>query len=317
MYLPASSNLANLRGYKDKYVDADQPGAFEFLVAVAFHRIFCLPLQTKDTEDDSIKHRVIWYGQHDKIDNKIHKSPSGPDCFCFAYGVYILIECTLRGNSSNQWRKEFVESLKHYDDYARASGIKKDDFFLALVAPEFHKDTYTGFKQKVIEGYNIAMLDCASLAKISKTCESNTTFRHLDLRYLMKKIVSILKDSASLAAFRKDRNRWIAEWKIELLKQEKTVYFGLKSYEAMKRVGRNTVGVSDIMLELQKDRKINTYLQKLGGGDLSIYIRDGLLNERLARLVETPDEDLFRRVDGSDFKARGLRLIDAVERIDK
>lgn len=317
MLLPASSNLLGLEQYLDRYVAADQPAAFEFLVGAAFHKIFYLPFQTKDTEDNTVKHRLIWYGRFDKRNNRFYLSPSGPDSVCFAYGFYILIECTLRGNVSNQWRREFVECLNHYDEFVSAGNLDRSEVYLTLIAPEFHRNTYTGFQQKAIEGYNILMLESSTLGRISSMCENVSTLRHLDLRHLVNSVVKKLRESGSLGSFKKDLNRCIADWEVDLLKQEKTVYFGLKSYEAMKKVGRKIVGISDIMLTLERDRKFERYLNKLGGGDLSSLIREGLIRERLARIVETSIEDCFCRVDSIDFKARGLRLIESVESINR
>ncbi len=319
MYLPAESNLAKakLRAYLDRYKVSEQPAAFEFLAAIAFHRIFHLPLQLENIEDESVKHYVIWNGRFDKINRRFCPSPSGPDSICYAYGFYVLIENTLRGNVANQWRKEFVESITHYDNFVTTRAVERRDVFLALIAPEFHKNTYTGFKQKAIEGYNILMLDSSTLAEISSICESITTLRHLDLLHLVRSMVKKFKESGSLASFRKDLNRCIADWELDLLRQEKTVYFGLKAYEAMKKIGRNVVGISDIMLKLERDSAFERYLSILGGGILADYIKEGLIRERLARIVETPVEDIFCVVNGTDFRARGLRLIESVESINK
>lgn len=319
MYIPAVSNLAKakLRTYLDRYASSEQPAAFEFLSAIAFHRIFYLPLQLKDTEDQSVKYYVIWNGNFDKKNKKLCPSASGPDSICYAYGFYVLIENTLRGNVANQWRKEFVESISHYDNFVSTRSVEKKDVFLALIAPDFHKNTYTGFKQKAIEGYNILMLDSSVLAKISGICNNITTLRHLDLVHLARCAVKKFAESASLASFRKDLSKSIENWELDLLKQEKTVYFGLKAYETMKKIGRRVVGASDILLKLERDRNFERYLRKLGGGDLSVHIKKGLISERLARLVETPHEDVFCVVNGIDFKARGLRLIESVESINR
>ncbi|MCJ7768223.1 hypothetical protein MUP79_07510, partial [Candidatus Bathyarchaeota archaeon] len=174
----------------------------------------------------------------------------------------MLIEGTLRGNVSNQWRKEFVESLNHYDEFLRRENVERNDVYLALVAPQFHQSTYTGFKQKALEGYNLVMLECGSLAKICIISEGIRTLRQLDLRHLIKGLVRELRQSGSLASFRGNVGRCIGDWEVEMLKQERTVYFGLKAYEVMKRAGTNIVGVSDIMLGLNKDRQFERYFRK-------------------------------------------------------
>lgn len=318
MKVPAASCLSRLNEYLSRYAQADQSAAFELLVAAAFREVFHLPLQSADTtENDAAKHRVVWLGRVDKTNKRLLCASSGADSICFGYGFNILIESTRRGNVAAQWRREFVECIRHHDDFVSAKNLSRQDVFLAIVAPEFHRDTYTGFKQKAAEGYNVLMVDCPSLVRLKRICDCVLTVRHLDLRHLMKGIVKKLRESVSLPNFMRDVRRHLDDWELDLLKQEQTVYFGLKSYEAMKKAGRNIVGVSDIMLKLHRDPRFERCIRKLGVGDLTQYIKDGLLKERLARIVEAPSEDLFCRVDGVDFKSRGLRLIRAVESLDQ
>jgi len=317
MYLPASSNLIKLRRYLDRFAQEEQPDAFEFLVASAFKHAFHLPFQTEITKDDKEKNRVIWHGWIDKNSGKIHKSDSGQDATCFAYGFYILLESTLIGNSRRQWRREFMQAITHYENFLAHGNLSKEDVYTMLVAPDFHNDTYVGFKQKAVDGINIMIMKAAELGKLSEICKKIRTLRHLDLRHLFKKMVTKLCESTSLAYFKKDISKCIAEWEEDLIRQEKTVYFGLKSYEAMKKVGRDIVGASEIMSNLDKDKRFERYIKKLGEGDLSKLIKEALLNEKLARIVLSPREDFFCKVEESDFRARGLRLIGAVERIDK
>ena len=139
------------------------------------------------------------------------------------------------------------------------------------------------------------------------------TVRHLDLRLLFNDIVRVLRDSTSFNRFRRELTKSISEWQKDVLKKEKTIFFGLKSYEAMKKVGRSIVGTSDILLNLYKDRKFNRYIEIIGGGDLAYYIKEGLLSERLACLITTPVEDCFCKVNKADYSARALRLIKEVE----
>lgn len=317
MLLPASSNLMKTEEYLNRYAAAERPGAFEFLVAGAFAQSLHLPFQSRKTEDNTVEHRVLWYGHYDRKNKKFSYSPAGADSICFAYGYYVLIEATTRGNVANQWRREFVESITHYDNFISERNLEKRDVYLALVAPEFHRNTYTGFKQKTLEGNHILLLESATLARISKICKNVPTLLHLDLRKLLRDMVGELRNSGSLKGLRKGFSKCITDWEVNLLRQEKTVYFGLKGYEAMKRIGRNTVGMSEIMIEFQRDGKLEYCLRKLDGGDLADYVKEGLLTERLARFVPGPDDDLFRKVDGADFRARSLRVIREVEAVER
>lgn len=308
------SNLFNLQRFLKRYRQNDQPAAFEYLVSNAFSQLLFLPFQTKDNEDNTIRHRVIWYGSVKK-NKTISPSPAGPDTICYAFSYYILIECTLR-HGANQWRKEFVESIKHFNSFIKNSKVDKKDVYLTLAIPKLHKDTYTGFKQKANEGINIILIESPCLARINDISKMAFTVRHLDIRQLFNNLTNKLRESTSFDKFRNEINQHISEWGKDVLKREKTVFFGIRSYAAMKKAGKNIVGTSDILTNLFRDRIFNNYLKILGGGDLTSYIKDGLLKEKLACLVTTPDEDLFCKVKSIDFRERGFRFIKAVEDIN-
>lgn len=311
--LPASTDLLNLNQYLHQY-PKEHAAAFEYLIASAFSQIFYLPFQSKDTINNKEKYRVIWYGKVNK-NNVISKSPSGVDSICFAYRFYILIECSLRFGA-NQWRKEFIESLKHYKKFIKSKKVSEDVVFLTIVVPKLHKDTFTGFQQKAKEGLNIILLESPFLAKIVDTAKLISTIRHLDLRQLLKTMVKQLRESTSCKKFKINMRKYIIEWHEEILKRERNVFFGLKAYEAIKKVGKHTVATSDILVNLNRDHDFNYYLKVLGG-DPKLHIKDGLLSERLACLIIVPEEeDFFCKVDSIDFKERGLRLIKNVEKID-
>lgn len=316
--LPSCTNLINLDRYKKRYAQKYQPAAFEYLVASAFSQILYLPLQTKDSDNNSIKHRVIWYGSIDQKKKIISKSPSGPDCICFGYGFYMLVECTLL-KGADQWRREFVVSLKHYNDFMKVESIDKKDIYLVIIAPKIHEDTYTGFKQKVIEGLNIILLEPTHLAKICDISKIILVIRQLDMRCLFNELIEELRESTSLNSFRSDLRKSIDRWGKKMLKTAKTVFFGLRAYEAMKKVerrtGRSTIGTSEIVSEFHKDRKLKDCIKILGGEDLVSFIKEGLLSERLAYLIPTSYESLFCIVNRIDFTAIGLRLIRAVRKI--
>ncbi len=129
--LPSHSNLTNHKRYINRFGQKDQSAAFEYLVASVFSKILYLSFQSKDTEDASIKHRVIWHGSFNKRLNTISKSPSGPDATCFCYGFDNLIETTLKVGTG-QWRKEFIESLKHHDDFVTNNNVNKKDVYSAI-----------------------------------------------------------------------------------------------------------------------------------------------------------------------------------------
>lgn len=310
MPLPAYSNLINYKGFLQRYPQRQQPAAFEYLSASSFGKIFNVPFQSKDNEDNTVKYRAFWNG----CVSAMTQSPSGVDSICYAFGFYALIESTLR-LGLNQWRKEFNESISHYDDFIANNQVKKEDVYLIMIAPKLHTATYECFKQKVKEEYNFIVLESTCVAKIGDTVKIVPTVRHLDLRQLFRRMTNVLKDSISFKKFKIELNKCITDWHNNILKRERTVFFGLRAYEAIKRIGKKTVGVSDILANLNKDKSFNYYMNKLGGDEIS-HIREGLLYQGLACWIETPYEDFFCRVDKIDFTARTKRLITAVEKID-
>lgn len=82
-------------------------------------------------------------------------------------------------------------------------------------------------------------------------------------------------------------------------------------------MGRNTVGASEILGILGQDSGFRNFIKEIGITDEYRAIKDGLLNEKMAWLIPTPiGEDFFCRTGKSDFKERGLRLIDRLEKLN-
>ena len=318
--LPSLSNLINLKQYLKRY-SKYQPAAFEYLVASAFSQIFHLPFQSKDNEDNTVNHRVIWYGSVNKKSKTISKSPSGPDSICFAYGFYVLIESTLR-DGANQWRKEFIESLKHYDDFVGAKNADRKDVYLILTTRKLHKDTFTGFQQKVKEGYNIILLETSFLAKIGNIAHAVFTVKHSDLRQLFNAIVKVLRESTSFGKFRGNLNQGISEWQKDVHKAGKMTFIGVKSYEAICKAvyqkGRANLSVGEIFRRLLKDPIVKDYFEIIDDKPLISYIEQSLVDQGLGVVVgeSSQTEPLFEPVHSADFKGRGLRLIKTVEGIN-
>lgn len=309
---PASSNLSKLDKFMNRYPQNNQPAAFEHLVSVVFSRIFFLPFQTANTRNDRVIQRVLWTGQHSG--NVIAKSPGGSDAVVFAHGFHVLVEATLR-TGKNQWKKEFSECVNHYDDFVSRNTLDRKRVYAAIVTPEIHRDTHLCFRAIADDNYNFVLLSATQLWKIADTVQSLVSVRHLDICDLFHKISATLRNSHNLAGFESQAGTVIATWQSDTIKQERTVFFGLRCYEAMKDTGRTVVGTSDIIVRLERDERFNRYLS-LAGGELPKVIRESLITERLARLIPTPDEDFFCRVKSGDFKARCVRLVQEVQRRD-
>ncbi len=307
-------NMGLLDKYLKRFPPNHQPAAFEYLVANAFSQILFLPFQSKKTDDARIIHRVLWPGEFSAKKKIIKKSPSGSDAVCYAFGFYILVECTLK-DGANQWRGEFVESMRHYEDFANRNSVNKDNLYLALMAKKLHHDTFMALHQKAIEEYRILLLEPDCLAKIWLYSKVAFTSRHLDFRVLMNELFENLRSSTSLDQYRQETGALVIRWGKCILKNEREVFFGLKSLDAMNKIGRNTVGTSEILIKLQRDRSCKFYIDNLGHLDLTAQIKEGLLHEKFAHLITAPNESLFCRVESPDYRARSTRLIEKVEEI--
>lgn len=296
-------------------IKTKKPAWFEYIVADAFRQIFYLPLYTADTDNSRVPHRVVWNGSIDKKRKAISKSPSGPDSICHACGFHILIESTLR-SGANQWRKEYVESIRHRSKFVRDKGLDKKDVYVILVTPKLHKETYEGFKPKVMSGDNFILLETPVLAKIFETCKLALTVKHLDLCMLFKDLVEELRKSESFSNFLSGTNEHLLKWQKDILGEEKTVFFGFTSYKTIRTIGGSLVAMSQILTKLQRDRRFKRYTRIIDVGDPQTCIKNGLLAEKLAHLIRTPvKEEFFCPVHVADFKLRLLKLTDTMEKI--
>jgi len=319
--IPSYTNLTRLRQYLKRFPGKDQPAAFEYLVAGAFSQIFDLTLQTKDNEDSSIKHRVIWYGKINKKIKTIVKSPTGPDSICFACGFYVLFESTLR-DGANQWRREFIESIKHYDKFVKQQRVNKRDVYLILIVRRLHKDTFNGFQQKALGGYNIILLEASLIAQICNIIKAVFTVRNTDLRQLFNNLVKALRESTSFRRFRDNIDQYISEWQKDIHKTGKIPFLGVRSYEtickAVHQKGRANLSTGEIYRKLLKDPIVKDYFEVIGDKPLISYVEKSLIDQGLGVVVGTTsqNEPLFEPVHIADFKRRVLRLIKTVENLN-
>jgi hypothetical protein len=271
--------LRNLRDhgrYLDQFPYYEQSAHFEHLIAQAFAHLLHLPFYTSDNDDANVIHRVTWRGS---IEN-ISTAPRGPDAVAYAYEHCVLIETTLK-KGTNQWAQEFASSVRHYEDFVNEGGLNREDTYLILVAPEFHRDTYRSIRQKDIEGFNFVLLEVSALAKILDTSILAFTIRHLDLRDLYHGLQERCKRSSTIEDFLKRLGDSTSGWQQEVLKLEKTVFLGVKSYEAMRKIGRKSVGVSEIFQKLQWHPTVKHYIRIMGGRLTSHEIEESLLSESL------------------------------------
>jgi len=288
-----------------------ESAAFEYLISSVFSQIFYLPFRCSKK---SRKNSLTWHGEI-LSKNQLSNSPSGPDASCCAYGFNILIEATLR-TEANQWRREFMECLKHYDKFVRTKKICRENVYLILVAPKLHADTYDGFKQKV-SNYNLILLSLPWLTQLWETILMVPTIRHIDFRTIFMGMVKQLHDSPNFRKYQEAITTKIAIWQEEVLNNEKEVFFALRAYEAMKKTGGNVVSMAQVLYNLRRDDIFNRYWTMMGKKDLTSIIKDYLLSEKMAVIGPFPDDETyFCRVNALDFRRRSERVIKSVEEIN-
>lgn len=308
------SHLEKLDEYLTNFAQEQHSTRFEQLIAQAFSRILYLPFYTSDNDDANISHRVTWFGS----EKNVSSAPSRrADAIACAYDFYILIEATQK-TGANQWTQEFAQSLRHCRDFLSQRGVQPNQVYITLITTELYEDTYESIRRPPRLETIFVPIEVPVLARILETSILTFTMRHLELRRLLHQISECVRSCSSISDFRKYVDDSIAKWQKDVLKLEKDAFIGVKSYEAMKRIGRKAIGVGEIFGELQKHPTVTQYLDIISDKLLVDDIEKSLLQQSLAaRLSPTYDgEELFQPVPSVDFKGRGLRLIKVVEEIN-
>lgn len=303
--------LKDLDGYLNQFNLSQQSAAFERLIAEALSSILHLPFCTSDNNDSQIPNRVVWLGST----NPLSKAPSGkPDAIAHCCDFHLVIEATMR-TGSNQWSREFAPSIRHCEDFCTDGGISRRDAYVLLVCTQLHVDTYRSIRNHPRQEYRLVPLEVADVERILQTSILAFTLRHLELRGLFHSLCDGIVASPSLPHFRSSVNGSIAQWQKDVLRLEKTVFIGIKSYEAMRRIGRQHIGATEILQKLQKHPVVNQYFKLIDDKVGADVIVDALVSHSFAAKLGATyeDEQLFQPVPIADFRQRSLRLIHAVE----
>ena len=308
-------NLTSITAYLDQFHPSLRSAYFEKLIAETFSNILYLPFYTSDNDDPNIPCRLTWQGNNIK---SVSKAPPGkPDAIAYCYSYCLIIEATQK-NSVNQWTQEFAQSIRHCDDFCKQTNIHQKYVFILLVCTKLFNDTYQSIKNYIREEKSkIIPIEVPGLEKILQASILAFTLRQLDLCRLFHQINDCISKSSSLTDFSKLVGSVIIKWQKDILKLERNVFIGVKSYEVMLKIGRSYIGMSEILKELNEDPIVNQYLDIIGEKIQCEIIENCLIQQSFAsRIAITFDgEKLFEPVPCVDFKERGLRLIDAVMRI--
>lgn len=303
--------LKNLNQYLANFHSSQRPTYFELLVAKALSRTMHLPFYTTNNDDSSISHRVIWLGSSNPISRALG---GGPDAISYCCNFNLVIEATAN-TGVRQWAREFASSIRHFDDFCSQTGSEHSNVYVLMICPKLHRDTYRSIKSNPREECKLVPIEIDIFSKILETSILAFTIRHLEIRKLLHQINDCIKSTSSMDEFRKSMEENMSSWQTEVLKLEKSSFVGVKSYEAMRKIGRTYIGASEIVRRLQKHPVVNHYFKLMGDRIGNKIIRDSLIQESLASILSrtlADDEELFEPVPQIDFRGRCQRFIDAV-----
>jgi len=299
-------NIKNYNQYLDTFHDTHKSVYFEYLISLSFAHIMHLPFYSVDSDDSSVKYRVVWYG--DIKNSPPTPAPSGPDSIIYAHNNFMLIEAT-RKEGKKQWSQEFAQAVSHRDSFVGGDENKKEMTFIVLVTTKLNKYTYDSIKTK--EKFIPLQID--SIEKILKTSILAFSTKHLEVIKLLGEISEILRDSDSIKNYLSRVNKCLDNWQEKILNKEKRLFIGIKSYEALVKSSGSIMSASEILLKLKKNPVVRQYFNLIEE-DISLKIMErGLIEESLGCLTRTLKENFYYPVPKEDFKGRARRIIKAVE----
>jgi hypothetical protein len=304
--------LRGLNTYLAQYHVTQQSLRFEELVCQAVAGLLHVPYYDADTDDASQSYRLTWHGSAAKVSKA---SPGGPDGIARAHDFCIVIEVTQK-TGTKQWSQEFGACLDHARAVAQAQQAGAGDPIIVLVTTMIHNDTYVAIKPHNEGGdLKIVPVEIDSLCTALETARLAFTIRHLDVRRLFSILLDCVSREDSPSSYRASALRRTQEWQRGVLELEKTAVVAIRSYRAMIKEGRRSVGLSDIFTRLSRDPIIKWYFGRVDS-DLALKdISHSLLQESLGAVVGKlfDGEELFCPVPLIEFKSRCERRLEAVE----
>jgi hypothetical protein len=306
------SRLKSLQEYLNTCPRNKKSAYFEMIITEAFSHILYLPFFSSDNNEIKIPHHVFWRGSKIRMSNA---PGGGADTIAYCYNYYLLIETT-RDISSDQWRRELSQATRHYSNFR--NNKSPTDIYVILVCTKLHHDTWRSIRINPDRECRIIPIELPTIITMLETSILAFTLRHLEIRELLNKIRDIsLKSLPTIDDFHKEITIEINNWQKNVLNMEKIVFTAVKSYEAMRKIGRNYVGVSEILIRLKKHPIVQCYFNKMGYTLDYSLIEESLIYQGLACCVGAiPDgEKLFSPVPLIDLIKRNERFIKTVSRI--
>lgn len=307
-------NLRNLDQYLSAFNISLRSTHFELLIAEAFSKILHLPFFDVDNDNPNIPYRVVWKGRA----NPIEKAPNNePDAICFCYNFKLLIEATQKTNAK-QCSQEFAAAIRHWEDFCNNTRTPKSEVYVLFVCSSLYKDTFRSIKANPTRDCKIVPIETSILQIVLETSNLALSMRHLEIRKLFHDICDSVRNSSSEGDFFIDIKKRVIKWQKDVLNLEKTFFTGLKSYETMRKIGRNYIGMSEILERLQKHPVVKHYFGIIEDRIRNEIIKESLIKESLASILSittTGEEEIFEPVPQCDFSGRCQRLVNAVVNI--
>ena len=308
--------LADVELYLEAFDESERAAPFERLIAESFACLLHLPLYDASSDPEGETFRVKWLGE----DNAC--APQGPDARAWAYGWHLVVEATLK-TAGNQWTQELGPCVEHAQAVAEELGESPGRVHSALVVKAIHKYTLDGAKAwNGQHEHKVVLLEPRLLGVAVETARLAFTLPHLEVRRLLVRLLGCLEMAGAVGIYRKRAREVVERWQREVLYLEQRTVVAVSSYRAMLALqgeGPVVAGVGQIYGAVSKDPCLQRYFE-LADADLNLdLIRESLLSERLAQLLETDvgtSEAMFRPVPLQDFKSRCDRRLKAVEAAD-
>ena len=285
---------------------------FEDLISEAVARLLFLDYYNHNNDAPSVIHKVVWNGTITPPQG----APSGSDAIACCYGFHLLIEPTMK-TGANQMTQEFAPALRHCTQYCRQHNLTQNEVFSVLICPDIYIDTYNSIKHNHPNNFFVVPITVSHLEKILQTTILAFTIRHIEIKRLLLKISENLVYSTSLDNYIERVNTQINNWQAEILKIEKNHFIAVKSYEAIKKIGGNVVGMSQIIKLLYRHPIVNQYCNIIEEKITPNIIENSLTELKLAcsSKTYTNNETFFEPVPFRDFESRNLRFIDYIKNI--
>jgi hypothetical protein len=135
---------------------------------------------------------------------------------------------------------------------------------------------------------------------------------------LFENIIEMLRSSTSIRNFNKSTHQCVKDWQVAILKDEKSVFVGIRSYEAMcslnKQPGRHFVGASEILQKLQVHPFVTQYLNIIDDSlTAESIIYSSVIHRFALKITNLYGGDvLMMPIPPQEFRERSMKLIKVV-----